>query len=522
MAESSIVDTRGRPIRKAELKQELAGPSLTGVRQVWHNSIASHLTPDRLGSILRAAENNDGHDYLTLAEEMEEREPHYASVIGTRKRAVSGLDVVVESASDDPADVRLADAVRDLVRDAVFSSLIEDLLDALGKGYSVAEIMWQTRGREWWPRDYVWRDPRFFRFDQATGRELRLIDQDNVAQGIALAPYKFIVHRPRLKTGVTLRGGLARLVAVSYMAKSYTLTDWLAFAEVFGMPLRLGRYNSNAKADEVDILRAAVANLGSDAAAILPEGMKIEFQELTNTQGGADLFKGLAEWLDKQTSKAVLGQTMTADDGASQAQATVHNDVREDIQRADARHLSGTLNRDLVKPFVDLNYGMQRRYPTIRISVPEPEDLKQLVAALKDLVPLGLKVESSVVSDKLGLPDPARNADLLQPEQSPLSGSQPAVNRALNRVQNRESVITTDEPDFDEIAEAQDDWQPQLAPLIDPIERLAQTVADEGGDENDFLARLSELLETMDETELVKRLASASFKARGLGDARDD
>ncbi|MFP3490946.1 DUF935 family protein, partial [Staphylococcus sp. SIMBA_130] len=77
------------------------------------------------------AENNDGHDYLTLAEEMEEREPHYASVLGTRKRAVSGLDVVVESASDDPADVRLADAVRDLVRDAVFGDLIEDLLDAL-------------------------------------------------------------------------------------------------------------------------------------------------------------------------------------------------------------------------------------------------------------------------------------------------------------------------------------------------------------------------------------------------------
>ena len=132
MAESSIVDAHGRPIRKAELKKELAAPSLTGVRQVWHNGIASHLTPDRLGMILRAAENNDGHDYLTLAEEMEEREPHYASVLGTRKRAVSGLDVVVESASDEPADVRLADAVRDLVRDAVFGDLIEDLLDALG------------------------------------------------------------------------------------------------------------------------------------------------------------------------------------------------------------------------------------------------------------------------------------------------------------------------------------------------------------------------------------------------------
>jgi|ETNvirome_6_1000_1030641.scaffolds.fasta_scaffold00018_64 phage gp29-like protein len=522
MAESSIVDAHGRPIRKAELKKELAAPSLTGVRQVWHNGIASHLTPDRLGMILRAAENNDGHDYLTLAEEMEEREPHYASVLGTRKRAVSGLDVVVESASDEPADVRLADAVRDLVRDAVFGDLIEDLLDALGKGYSVAEIMWNTKGGQWWPREYVWRDPRFFRFDQATGRELRLIDPDNVAQGVPLAPYKFIVHRPRLKAGIPLRGGLARLVAVSYMAKSYTLTDWLAFAEVFGMPLRLGRYNDSAKSEEVDILRAAVANLGSDAAAILPEGMKIEFQEIANTQGGADLFKGLAEWIDKQTSKAVLGQTMTTDDGSSQAQATVHNDVREDIQRADARHLGVSLNRDLVKPFIDLNYGVQRRYPNVRIHVPEPEDLKQLVAALKDLVPLGLKVESSVISDKLGLPDPAKDADILMPEQQVLSTVQSASNQSLKTAQNRESVVNESEPDFDAIAEAEDDWEVQLAPLIDPIERLAQRVTEEGGNEEDFLARLGEVLDEMDETELVRRLASSTFKARGLGDARDD
>ncbi|TBW58546.1 DUF935 domain-containing protein [Marinobacter halodurans] len=519
MAESPIVDENGRPIRKAELKKELAAPSMTGVRQVWHNGIASHLTPDRLGMILRAAENNDGHDYLTLAEEMEEREPHYASVLGTRKRAVSGLDVVVESASDDPADVRLADAVRDLVRDTAFGTLVEDLLDALGKGYSVAEILWATRGGQWWPREYVWRDPRFFRFDQATGRELRLIDPQNVAEGIPLAPYKFIVHRPRLKAGIPMRGGLARLVAVSYMAKSYTLTDWLAFAEVFGMPLRLGRYNSNAKPDEVDILRAAVANLGSDAAAILPEGMKIEFQEIANTQGGADLFKGLAEWIDKQTSKAVLGQTMTADDGSSQSQATVHNDVREDIQRADARHLGHTLSRDLVKPFIDLNYGVQRRYPAVRIHIPEPEDLQQLVAALKDLVPLGLRVERSVISDRLGLPDPAKDAEVLQPPAAGLPFQETAPNRSLNAAQNRESVVDQHDPDFQKIAETEDEWQPQLAPMIDPIERLAKRIADEGGDESDFLARLGEVLEEMDETELVKRLASSTFKARGLGNA---
>lgn len=528
MTDSVIVDHRGRPLRRRELTQEVARPTLTGVRQIWHQGVAGDLTPDRLAMILRAAADGDGHQYLTLAEEMEEREPHYAAVLGTRKRAVSGLDVMVEAASDDAADIALADEIRELVRRPTFDDLLEDLLDALGKGYSAVEILWDRSAQQWWPKRYEWRDPRFFRFDQESGRELRLIDLGDAINGIPLPAYKFITHVPRLKSGIPLRGGLARLVAVSYMAKSYTVTDWLSFAEVFGMPLRIGRYDDRASENDVAILRQAVANLGTDAAAVLPEGMKIEFQEIANTSGGSDLFLKLAEWLDKQTSKAVLGQTMTTDDGSSYAQGNVHNDVRGDIQRADARQLSATLNRDLVKPFIDLNHGRQRRYPTIRIHVPEAEDLKLLAEVLKDLVPMGLRVEESQVRDKLGLADPDPGAVLLQAP-DPMGGM--ALNRAgmvpvqpgPRALNQAESVRVHREPEFDEAeADGEDDWEVQLTPIVDPVERLAQQVADEGGGADEFLARLPELLEEMDERELVRRLATATLKARGLGDAGTD
>ena len=91
----------GRPVRKRALTREAGQPTLTGVRQVSrHESMAIGLTPRRLAAILRmAAEGDYQHDdYLTLAEEMEERDPHYAAVLGVRKRAVSGLDPAVESA----------------------------------------------------------------------------------------------------------------------------------------------------------------------------------------------------------------------------------------------------------------------------------------------------------------------------------------------------------------------------------------------------------------------------------------
>lgn len=428
MATSRLLDQYGRPIEYDKLTEELAAPRLTSIRSTWHPAVADHLTPTRLAAVLQSAAHGDARDYLTLAEEMEERDLHYASVLATRKLAVAGLDVRVEAASDDAADVRRADALRELVQAPEFGELLAHLVDALGKGYAVGEILWDRSGKTWRPHHYAERDPRHFRFDRDTGRELRLLDPADLVNGIALAPYKFIVHTPKIRSGLPIRGGLARLAAVAYMCKAWTWRDWMAFADVFGLPMRVGKYGPGAKPEDIDKLIAAVANLGNDAAAVMPDSMRIEFQQAVQTAGSGDFFKGLAEWWDRQISKAVIGQTMTADDGASLAQAQVHQLVRLDLLTADAKALSNTLQRQLVRPFIDLNYG-PGRYPMLSLIVPKPENTALLVDALTKLVPLGLQVEQSVVRDKLGLPDPDQNAVLLQ-----ALVTAPALNhqRALN------------------------------------------------------------------------------------------
>ena len=76
---------------------------------------------------------------------MEERDPHYSTQLRTRKLAVTGLVPTVEAASDDKKDQALADAVRELIRAPQFSDCLFDLQDGLGKGYSVIEIIWDTR-----------------------------------------------------------------------------------------------------------------------------------------------------------------------------------------------------------------------------------------------------------------------------------------------------------------------------------------------------------------------------------------
>ena len=110
-----------------------------------------------LAQIIQSADQGNHRSFLTLAEEIKERDAHYRSVLGTRKLAVAGLEVIVEAASDDARDAELADAVREVLCDPAFGELVGDLLDARGKGYSAVEIDWRVDGARWVP-GYVHRE----------------------------------------------------------------------------------------------------------------------------------------------------------------------------------------------------------------------------------------------------------------------------------------------------------------------------------------------------------------------------
>lgn len=514
----------------ADLQREIV--TLTGVRRRLTDAVAPGLTPARLAGLLAAAVDGDAFAYLTLAEEMEERSPQYAAVLGTRKRAVLGLPYQLEAASDDARDVELRDAVEThLIKAPTFMTLKGSLLDALGKGYAAVEVCWDTKQTPWAPRDassarraYVWRDPRYFVYDRVGGRELRLIDAADPWNGIPLPPYRFIVHEPTLKMGLPVRGGLARLAAVAYLCAHYAMEDWMSFAEVFGMPLRLGRYGPGATPTDINTLLAAVSGLGSDAAAVLPDSMRIEFQAAGNGAGAGEVYDRLVDRLDKLISKAVLGRSDIADATAGQLGGQqLSGDVRRDILEADAAELSATINEQLIRPFVDLNYGPPAAYPVYALTVPDQEDLTGLVDMLAKLVPLGLKVEQSVIRDKWGLPDPAPDAELLgasisqRQEETPDDEEEPeeekepeerAANRALNRV--AAPVVDPTAPLVERLGAEAD---PLLDALLEPVRRLLA----ESQDLDEFRDNLAMLYPDLDPSAFAALMAQALAVADAAG-----
>ncbi len=436
---TGLVDQWGNPLKRELLTREVAGPSITGVRSPIAGYPADGMTPVRLADIMREADQGEPLRYFELAELIEERDLHYAGVLGTRKRSVAQIDITVEAASDSAEDVRRADLVREWLKRDELADEMFDILDAIGKGVSFTEIIWDSSEGQWWPQRLEWRDPRWFTFDRKDLRTPLMrggLDGNAVAE--PLPGFKFIYTQIKAKSGLPVRSGIARLAAWAWMFKAFTLRDWAIFAQTYGQPVRVGRFHEGATKEDKATLFRAVANIAGDCAAIIPRSMEIEFIESANVGAGSDLYERRADWWDRQVSKAVVGQTNSSDaqaGGLGSGQAEVHNEVRGDIETADCKSSSAVINRDLIRPWMDLEFGpagSRGAYPRVIIARPKKEDLQLLADSLAKLVPLGFEVEQSEIRDKFGLSEPAKDAKLLaKPQETerlpPLITARPAL-----------------------------------------------------------------------------------------------
>lgn len=521
-----LLDQWGMPVQRSALTVEEAAPELAGIRNIWSAHPARGLTPHRLTQILTEAEFMDPVRYLEVAEEMEEKDLHYLSTLNTRKNAIVRQPLSVEAASDDPNDQKIADDVRKLVSREGLADDLFDIMDAVGKGYSVTEIMWDLSASQWYPTRFVWRDPRWFRLDRISGSVIHLFD--GTVDGVPLSPFKFIRHVSKAKSGLTIRGGLARAIVWMYLFKNFGMKGWMSLAEVYGVPWRIGKYDPGATDDEKRKLLSAVANLASDAAAIMPKSMLVDIVESAKGVTG-DLHSALLEYVDRQISKAVLGQTLTSDVGSggsgSRALGQVHNEVRGDIRSADASRLEETLARDFIRPYVDLNYGPQPKgYPKLKIGLPDPVSTMELVEALGTLIPVGLQVSQKTVLDRLGLQQPAKGDALLV---APAGASPPlpsagVVNSAPQSAHPARALhaaggaVTTDAADALQLlatkALEESGWRPLVDPIVDPITALFAEVTTL----EELRDRLVQLLPDASAAEsiLLKSLATAHVAGR--------
>ncbi len=124
-------------------------------RELWAVSLAERwstypsvgLTPNRLAGIFREADQGNVYRQMELFEEMEEKDAHLAALLQTRKMAVLSKDYEVMPYAKTPEDEGIAAQVGEIVYAIPnLEEALLDLLDAVGKGFALSEIIWEVTG----------------------------------------------------------------------------------------------------------------------------------------------------------------------------------------------------------------------------------------------------------------------------------------------------------------------------------------------------------------------------------------
>ncbi|WNS83242.1 DUF935 domain-containing protein [Neisseria sp. DTU_2021_1001991_1_SI_NGA_ILE_055] len=510
-------DKKLRP--DAELQTDVAQMTATGRVIAEHPS--TFITPQKMRSLFEEAETGDITAQHELFADIEERDSDIGANMGTRKRALLTLDWRVSPPRNATAEEeKLTEAVFEMMDGlAGFDDLLIDLMDAVGHGFAALEIEWRFSDGLYLPHHFIHRPQGWFRWSKDD--ELLLKTPDN-PMGAQLWPLGWIVHSHKSRSVQQARNGLFRSLAWLYMFKHYAIHDFAEFLELYGMPIRIGKYGAGATKEEKRTLLRAVAEIGHNAAGIMPEGMEIELHNVANgTTATSNPFLQMADWCEKSAARLILGQTLTSGaDGKSSTNALgmIHNEVRRDLLVSDAKQIAQTITQQIILPFLQVNFGDTSRTPRFEFDTREAADIAVFAEALPKLVDVGVQIPEGWVRDKLVIPEAAEGEKVLsrvvtdnpinRTALAALSAQRPSETRAISREQATLDAVSDE-------AFAQPDFNAQLNPII----RQAVAALAACGSYEEADAALTALYPELDNRELEIYMRNALFLSDLLGQA---
>jgi len=480
------------------------------------NEFDSHpskgITPARLASILERAEQGDLTAQAELFMDMEEKDGHVQAEMHKRKMAVIGLDWHLQPPHDaSEAEKKATGLLESRIRDMLdVEDVLFDALDAIGHGYSCLELEWQQDKIGWFP-EIKHRSPRWFCIDPEHPNVVRLRSPAQL-HGEPLRDLGWILHQHKSRSGDLARTGIHRALVWPFLFKNYSVRDLAEMLEIYGLPIRIGKYSPGATEKEKKTLMRAIMSLGHNAGGIMPDSMEMELITAT-ASGGSDPFKAMIDWCESTQSKVILGNALSTMDsrGGSQALGTVHNDVRLDIRNSDARQLASTLSGYLIYPVAMLN-GLfaNDRCPTWKFDTQEADDLALYADALPKLAAAGAIIPIRYITEKLKIPERENDEPILSiPATAPPTLPKPDLAATAGR------RFTLDQQTIESLADAM--------PMKSPIDTIAVASAIRAATSpEDLELRLAIVLGDADLTQFSQALERALFAADVMGYAHAD
>jgi phage gp29-like protein len=398
--------------------------------------IGGGLGPSDVSRILQAADSGQPALLVDLFNESRQKDGHLQGICYTRDIGVSlcGLDFVemdedVAKRKDKKA-IALCKRTRDEFKG--FDKLVEHLTGAYIPGHATASIRWEKTKDGWLlPKEAELISPRDFIFSQKTGA-LRYARGPFDIEGIDLLaafPARIVQVQRRITGDVQVREGLIRCLVWAALFRNWSLKDWIALGEIGWKPWRLATYKKGASQQDIDELVSMLERLGATGVAAIPETTELEVEwpkGMAPGTGGSSTHRELLDTMGREMSKAVLGQTTSAEPGpnGSRASDQVRDKVRADIREQDAVATAAALLENLFDYVVRINLGDDVATPVPWFQTDESVDQLAFAQAVKNLADAKVRISQKWIRDELGAPEPKDGEEVIgeaeaEPEPDP-------------------------------------------------------------------------------------------------------
>ncbi|MGL5919558.1 MAG: phage portal protein family protein, partial [Bacteroidales bacterium] len=175
--------------------------------------------------------------------------------------------------------------------------------------------------------------------------------------------------------------------------------DWSQWIELFGMPQRVGKYNTYDP-ESRKLLEQAFEQAGSAPYVVIPKEADVETKE--SGSGSGTSYNEFRNACNEEMLITILGQTMTTVQGDKGARSLgeVHKEVEEGKNKSDLRYVQRVLNQ-YVLPMLEA-----RGYPVAGGKFIFPKAAEQLSVA--DVVQLSgiMNIPQSYLHEKYSIPVP--------------------------------------------------------------------------------------------------------------------
>jgi len=514
-------------IKKADVSERIIMPSFN---EKFHPFLNEKLDPSQVRGLLQSAFTGDPQSLNDLYSIMEDTWPRLAKNLHEIKKAASRAQYIVQPFADQgkeptPSAQEKAEFTRYVIdnmrpvpkrNENGFEDMIYDLCDAVGKGISIQEIMWDVQDGKICPKSSYWVHPKFWGYD-SSGTEIMLRNIGTGGGGaggyVSMPDDKFLIGRYKTRSGNPLTYGFSRVLAFWWSGMIFGRQWLMRYAQIFGIPLRVAKYGKNLSDNDRTSLEAWLRDLAAAGYAMIPEGSEIQLLEAS--KGGTDNPQNhLIDVADRVCDILILGQTLTTDvaDSGSRALGDVHAGVRLDNLQDACDWAAQNINDQIIRKTIQFNYGNTEEMPFLQTKFESAEDPVQMATRDQILVGMGMELPQDQIYErhKIRIPE-AGEAVIKQSSPEPSFFGKDASIVQAKGIPAQNDRLT--ESVMESLTGVSAEWLAPAKPAFAKVMSLAMndSVSDEKVIEaiGELAALMPELFDDLDHKSLQKSLEQA-------------